>query len=207
MRRRRGLADAALEVGHRQHLRRQALGPIGQVVAAFGPLGGKKGAKPQDVVQGEPLGATLAFVRALRQIRVLPQYPAEMSGRHGDQVLGDLPGRELPERLLPSVVESAACKVVPTATASPGNRREAFRVQGTAQSGERMVRGQSVIGSEGVAAHQTLHVTCFSLSNKKHMTWEDTEYVPGFFSANLLTLAGLPGAEEQDGPVCEVNLS
>ena len=99
MRRGRGLADAALEVGDRRDLGRQARRPPGPVFLGAAALGGEMRAQPQHLVEGEPAGAACGLGAALRQLGVGAQHPAEVRRRHRDQVAGDLPGREQPQPL------------------------------------------------------------------------------------------------------------
>ena len=98
VRRGRGLADAALEVGDGGDLGRQALRAVGAVFLGAAAFGGEMRAQPQHLVEGEPLGAAVGLAPALGEGGVGAQHPAEMRRRHRDQVPGDLPGGEAPQR-------------------------------------------------------------------------------------------------------------
>ena len=140
MRRGRGLADTALEIGHRDDLGRQALGAVGAVILRLRSLRREKAAQAQHLVQGEPLGAALGFRTALGQIRIGLQHPAEMRLGHRDQIAGDLPGREQAQRFAPGLVHAAAGQVGAAAGAGGGDLGKAFG------AGRRLQLGQGGVG-------------------------------------------------------------
>ena len=97
MRRSRGLADAALEIGDRRDLGGQALGPVGQVFLGGHALGREMVSQRNHLLEREPFGAVRPF--ALRQVGVVPEHPAEMGGCDGQKVAADFPGGEFAQTL------------------------------------------------------------------------------------------------------------
>jgi hypothetical protein len=84
MRRGRGLADAALEIGHRHDLGGQARGAVGRYSLALEPPRRRNARAAQHLVEGEPLRAALGLGPALRQVGVLPSAPGgNARGRRG----------------------------------------------------------------------------------------------------------------------------
>ena len=113
MRRGRGLADTALEVGHRNHLGGQAFGPVGAVFLVGGTFRGEMVAQPQGFFQREPFGA--AGAGALWQIRVAFQHPPQMGRRNRYQIAADLPGGKLAQVFLALGRQSAFQQIVAAA--------------------------------------------------------------------------------------------
>ena len=156
MRRGRGLADPALEVGHGDDFRRQAFGPVGQVVLGLRSLRSEEGAQLQHLVEGEPLGAPLGFRGALGQVGVLAQHAAEMRGRDGDQVLGDLPGREGAQTARPVLLQAPLGQVGASGPAGLGNGRKAGGCFGCPQCLLRPIGREVEIRRKAVTAHFAL---------------------------------------------------
>ena len=192
----RGLADAALEVGDRRDLGRQpGWAPWGVGLGA-GPLGGKVGAQAQHLVEGEPLGAARRLGTALGEGGVGAEDAAEVGLGDGDQIAGDLPGREEPQGLAAARLVAAAGEVVATAGAGFGDRREVAGTDRRAELGERLVGGNAEVGRQrllGVLGHPLVpHVPCFGQCTTIRGTWNINRYAIRFFEADQ----GVFGASE-----------
>ncbi len=183
----RGLADAALEIGDGSDLGRQPLWPVGAVFLGLGAFRGKMGAQAQNLVEGEPLGAALGFRQALRQIGIGLQNPAEMRGRHRDQVAGDLPGREQPQLLVPVLFEAAAGKVIAPARAGIGDAGEIPGAGGGIEIGKGGVGVDVEIGGQVGAG-----LRCHGNAARCAVFWTEyhkRQYVETFTAQTLIFLA------------------
>ena len=184
MRRGRGLADAALEVGDRRDLGRQARRPPGPVFLGAAALGGEMRPQPQHLVEGEPAGAACGLGAALRQLGVGAQHPSEVRRRHRDQVAGDLPGREQPQPLGLALAEAARREVGAAAGAGLGDRREVAGADRASELGQRRVGADTEIGRQRrvrVSGHLLgPHVPRFRQCSTIRSIWNRNQHMGGF---------------------------
>ena len=144
----RGLADPALEIRDGRDLRRQALRAEGAVFLGPGALGGEMRPEPQDLVEGEPLGAGLGLGLALGQARVGAQNPAEMGGGDGDQVARDLPGREEAQGAPLGPAMAPGHEILPSPGTAQGEVGEILGADPVSEFGEGGVGRDAEIGGE-----------------------------------------------------------
>ena len=156
----RGLADAALEIRHREDLRRQPGRPPGQIVALrrLAALAAEEAAQAQHLVEGEPFRPGLGFGMALRQLGVGLQHPAQMALGDGDQVAADLPGREAPQMACVPGVEAAARQVLAAGGAGAGEGGKLRRADRLAEARGGPVGVDAEIGGLHCSGP---HVRCF----------------------------------------------
>ena len=161
----RGLADAALEVGDGGDLGGQAGRAPRGVGLGAAALGGEVGAQPQDLVEGEPLGAARRLGAALGEGGVGAQDAAEVGLGDRDQVAGDLPGREQAQGLAAAGLEAAAGEVVAAAGAGLGDGGEVAGADRAPELGEGLVGGDAEVGRQrllGVLGHLLASCAVFS---------------------------------------------
>ena len=189
MRGRGGLADPALEVRHRHDLGRQPGRAPGAVFLGAAALGGEMRAQAQHLVEGEPFRAPGGLGPALRQGGVGAEHPAEMRGRHRDQVFGDLPGGEQPQAPPAVRVMAAGDEIPPAFGAAPGDLGEVRRAHRRPQLGERLVGRDVEIRRQGVVeslGHRVLapHVLCFLQCSTIRGIWKNNRHPGCGFEAN-----------------------
>ena len=107
MRRSGRLADPTFEVGDRDDLGGQIRRAPRQVFLGFGSLLTEEDPQAEYLVEGEPFGAVLGLGPTLWQIWILAQDAPKMGLGHGDQIAGDLPGREQAQVAPPILIQSA----------------------------------------------------------------------------------------------------
>ena len=148
MRTGRGLADAALEIGHGDDLGGQAFGAVGQVVAVARALGPEMRTQAQHLIQGEPFRAAFGFGPPLRQAWVLLQHAAEMRGCDRDQIAGDLPCRKETQAFAPLGIKPARGQICPALIAGRRNCRQILGAQRRRQFRQSRVQWYVEIGRQ-----------------------------------------------------------